>query len=149
MSCAPSSPGLDWDALCAGTGLSREDFDAAARIYAAAPSVIVAYGMGITQHLHGTGNVQQIANLLLLRGNMGRPGAGICPVRGHSNVQGDRTVGINERPPADFLDRLDAAFGIRSPRAHGVTVVECIEAIAPRRHPGPDIPRRQFRRGRA
>ena len=69
--------------------------------------------MGITQHRHGTGNVQQIANLLLLRGNMGRPGAGICPVRGHSNVQGDRTVGINERPPAEFLDRLDAAFGIR------------------------------------
>ncbi len=120
---------LDWEKLAAGTGLSREEFDTAAKIYASAPSVIVAYGMGITQHRHGTGNVQQIANLLLLRGNIGRPGAGICPVRGHSNVQGDRTVGINERPRADFLDRLDAAFGIRSPREHGVTVVECIGAM--------------------
>jgi molybdopterin-dependent oxidoreductase alpha subunit len=120
---------LDWDVLCAGTGLDRAEFDAAAGVYAAARSAIVAYGMGITQHRHGTGNVQQIANLLLLRGNIGRPGAGICPVRGHSNVQGDRTVGINERPPADFLDRLDAAFRIRSPREPGVTVVECIEGM--------------------
>jgi molybdopterin-dependent oxidoreductase alpha subunit len=120
---------LDWHDLCAQTGLRLEEFHVAARIYANARSAIVAYGMGITQHRHGTGSVQQIANLLLMRGNLGRPGAGICPVRGHSNVQGDRTVGINERPPPEFLDRLDAAFGIRSPRAHGVTVVECIEAI--------------------
>jgi molybdopterin-dependent oxidoreductase alpha subunit len=67
---------------------------------------------------------------LLLRGNIGKPGAGICPVRGHSNVQGDRTVGINERPPAALLDRLEQVFGFAQPRGPGVTVVECIEAIA-------------------
>ena len=120
---------IDWELLVAETGLSRADFATAGDLYAAAPSVILAYGMGVTQHRHGTGNVQQLANLLLLRGNLGRPGAGICPVRGHSNVQGDRTVGINERPPAELLDRLDTCFSIRAPRAHGVTVVECIEAM--------------------
>ena len=149
MSCARSSPRSTGRQLCAGTGLSREEFDTAAGIYAAARSVIVAYGMGITQHRHGTGNVQQIANLLLLRGNMGRPGAGICPVRGHSNVQGDRTVGINERPPADFLDRLDAAFGIRCAacaRRDGGRVHRGDRAG---RHPRADFPRRQLRRGGA
>jgi len=120
---------LDWAGLCADSGLSLEDFDRAAQVYAQAGSVIVAYGMGITQHQHGTGNVQQIANLLLLRGNIGRPGAGICPVRGHSNVQGDRTMGINERPPAEFLERMERATGVPMPRASGCTVVECIEAI--------------------
>lgn len=120
---------LDWDELCGATGLTREEFERAGALYAAAPSAIVAYGMGITQHAHGTQNVQQIANLLLLRGNVGRPGAGICPVRGHSNVQGDRTMGINERPPPAFLDRLRDACGFEPPRRHGVTVVECIEAI--------------------
>jgi molybdopterin-dependent oxidoreductase alpha subunit len=120
---------LSWDEIVATTGLTREEFDLAAGIYARAPTAIVAYGMGITQHAHGTQNVQQIANLLLLRGNVGKPGAGICPVRGHSNVQGDRTVGINERPPPALLDRLEAVFGFAQPRQHGVTVVECIEAI--------------------
>lgn len=120
---------LDWAVLCSGSGLSRQEFDMATGVYAAAPSAIVAYGMGITQHRHGTLTVQQIANLLLLRGNIGRPGAGICPVRGHSNVQGDRTMGINERPSPEFLDRLEAATGIRAPRRPGVTVVECLKAI--------------------
>ncbi|MDR8085802.1 molybdopterin-dependent oxidoreductase, partial [Acinetobacter baumannii] len=76
-------------------------------IYAKAERTIVCYGMGITQHRHGTGNVQQLANLLLLRGNIGREGAGICPLRGHSNVQGDRTVGITEIPSQGFLDALE------------------------------------------
>ncbi len=120
---------LDWADLIAATGLTREEFDTAASLYAAARAAIVAYGMGITQHAHGTQNVQQIANLLLLRGNIGRPGAGICPVRGHSNVQGDRTVGINERPPPAFLDRLESVFGFAPPREPGVSVVECIEQI--------------------
>lgn len=118
-----------WDALCADSGLTREEFDTAARVYAAAPTVIVAYGMGVTQHRHGTTAVHQLANLLLLRGQLGRPGAGICPVRGHSNVQGDRTVGINERPPAAFLDRLERVFGRPMPRAHGGTVTENIAAM--------------------
>src|SRR3546814_1269787 len=78
-----------------------------AEIYARSERVIICYGMGVTQHRHGTGAVQQIANLLLLRGNFGREGAGICPLRGHSNVQGDRTVGITELPGEAFLARLD------------------------------------------
>ncbi|MBB6093867.1 molybdopterin-dependent oxidoreductase alpha subunit [Povalibacter uvarum] len=120
---------LSWDEIVERTGVTRAELEAAARQYARAPSTIVAYGMGITQHAHGTENVQQIANLLLLRGNIGRPGAGICPVRGHSNVQGDRTMGINERPPADFLDRIEATFGFSPPRTEGYSVVECIEAM--------------------
>ncbi len=121
--------GRSWGELCDASGLSREEFDTAARVYAAAPAVIVAYGMGVTQHRHGTTAVHQLANLLLLRGQVGRPGAGICPVRGHSNVQGDRTVGINERPPAAFLDRLERVFGRPMPRAHGGTVTENIAAM--------------------
>jgi anaerobic selenocysteine-containing dehydrogenase len=72
--------------------------EAVARHYATSNATIVTYGMGLTQHINGTGNVQQIANLVLLGGNFGKPGAGICPLRGHSNVQGDRTVGITEKP---------------------------------------------------
>lgn len=72
--------------------------------------------MGITQHRHGTANVHMLANLLLARGQIGRPGAGLCPVRGHSNVQGDRTMGINELPSPKLLDNIDRVFGIKSPR---------------------------------
>ncbi|HEY0315349.1 MAG TPA: FdhF/YdeP family oxidoreductase, partial [Sphingomonas sp.] len=110
-------------------GLSRADLEGVARSYAAAKATIVCYGMGITQHRTGTSNVQQLANLLLLRGNLGRPGAGICPLRGHSNVQGDRTVGISERPSPQLLDRLGAVFGFEPPRAHGHSVVESIAAM--------------------
>ncbi|WP_407812539.1 molybdopterin-dependent oxidoreductase, partial [Staphylococcus aureus] len=85
-----------WDTICSVSGLTREALESAARVYVNASNVIICYGMGITQHAKGTSNVQQIANLLLLRGNMGRQGAGIAPIRGHSNVQGDRTVGITE-----------------------------------------------------
>ena len=91
--------------------------------------MILCYGMGVTQHRHGTENVQQIANLLLLRGNIGKPGAGICPLRGHSNVQGDRTVGITEIPTEAFLQRLDRAFGIAAPRKHGHDAVEAVAAM--------------------
>jgi molybdopterin-dependent oxidoreductase alpha subunit len=119
---------LDWATIHATTGLDAAAYDTVARLYADSPATIVAYGMGITQHAHGTKSVQQLANLLLLRGNVGRPGAGICPVRGHSNVQGDRTVGIDERPPAALLDRLERELGVTMPRRHGVTVVEAIEA---------------------
>jgi molybdopterin-dependent oxidoreductase alpha subunit len=85
--------------------------------------------MGITQHRHGTGNVQQIANLLMLRGNIGRKGAGISPLRGHSNVQGDRTVGITEIPSDALLDGLARVFGINPPRHKGHNAVEAVEAI--------------------
>ena len=85
--------------------------------------------MGLTQHKNAVANIQEVVNLLLLRGNLGKPGAGACPVRGHSNVQGDRTMGIYERPSADFLDRLGAAFGFDPPREHGHDVVAAIKAM--------------------
>jgi len=119
----------DWEEIVRRSGLSQADIESMAQVYAGAERVIICYGMGITQHRHGTQNVQQIANLLLLRGNFGRPGAGICPLRGHSNVQGDRTVGITELPTEAFLQRLDAAFGIAAPRAHGHNAVEAFKAM--------------------
>ena len=118
-----------WDDILATSGLPREQLERVARIYMQSKAVIACYGMGITQHRLGTDNVQQLANLLLLRGNIGRPGAGICPVRGHSNVQGDRTVGIDEKPKPEFLDRLGRAFGFDPPRADGHNVVHAVEAM--------------------
>ncbi|QDK35520.1 FdhF/YdeP family oxidoreductase [Sphingomonas sp. IC081] len=119
-----------WEWIEASSGLSRDAIEAMAEVYIKAERVIVCYGMGITQHRHGTQNVQAIANLLLLRGNFGKQGAGICPLRGHSNVQGDRTVGITEIPAEAMLQRLDAAFGIASPRKHGHNAVEALQAMA-------------------
>lgn len=119
----------DWTAICRVSGLPRGEIESIARVYWTAPRVIICYGMGITQHRHGTETVQQLANLLLLRGNFGREGAGIAPIRGHSNVQGDRTVGITEIPGEAFLARLDRAFGISSPRPHGHNAVEAIAAM--------------------
>jgi molybdopterin-dependent oxidoreductase alpha subunit len=118
-----------WEAITAMSGLSRADIEAAANVYAKAKNVIICYGMGITQHRHGTSNVQQIVNLLLLRGNIGRPGAGLAPIRGHSNVQGDRTVGITEVPTPAFLDRLQMVFGFEPPRTNGHDAIEAVEAI--------------------
>ncbi|MFT3966134.1 MAG: FdhF/YdeP family oxidoreductase [Sphingobium sp.] len=118
-----------WEWITAASGLEREAIESMARAYIAAERVIICYGMGITQHRHGTDNVQAIANLLLLRGQFGKPGAGVCPLRGHSNVQGDRTVGITELPAEAMLERLDAAFGIESPRKHGHNAVEALAAM--------------------
>ncbi|MGA7296981.1 MAG: FdhF/YdeP family oxidoreductase [Rhodanobacteraceae bacterium] len=118
-----------WDDIERVSGLSRGDIEAAAGVYAEAERVIVCYGMGITQQRHGTANVQQIANLLLLRGNIGKPGAGMSPLRGHSNVQGDRTMGINHAPPESFLQRLGAHFGFEPPRKPGHTVLDAIPAM--------------------
>jgi molybdopterin-dependent oxidoreductase alpha subunit len=111
------------------SGLSRADVEHAARAYMKAERAIVVYGMGITQHRRGALNVQQLANLVLLRGHIGREGAGLCPVRGHSNVQGDRTVGINEKPTKEFLDRIERRFGFKVPREHGHNVVTALEAM--------------------
>ena len=119
-----------WDEIEKRSGLSRQAIESMAEIYWSAERVIACYGMGITQHRHGTENVRQIANLLMLRGNIGKPGAGICPLRGHSNVQGDRTVGITEIPGEPFLARLDAAFGITAPRKHGHNAVAALAAMA-------------------
>jgi molybdopterin-dependent oxidoreductase alpha subunit len=118
-----------WDDILEASGLRFDQIQRLARIYIQARSTIICYGMGITQHRHGTENVQQIVNLLLLRGNFGRPGAGICPVRGHSNVQGDRTMGIDEKPKPEFLDQLQKVFHFDPPRTHGHTVVKAIKAM--------------------
>lgn len=121
---------LAWPALIEASGLTLAQLHEAAEVYARARSVIICWGMGITQHRHAVGNVEMIAALLLLRGNIGRPGAGACPIRGHSNVQGDRTMGIDERPPATFLDRLGEVFGFAPPRAPGLDTVGAIAAMA-------------------
>jgi len=118
-----------WEDLLRASGLSREQLQRVAAIYKQTRAVIVVYGMGVTQHRLGSANVQQIANLLLLRGNLGKPGAGICPVRGHSNVQGDRTVGIDEKPNPAFLDQLKHVFGFEPPRARGHHVVDALRAM--------------------
>jgi len=118
-----------WADIEAMSGLARGAIESIASAYVRSRATIVSYGMGVTQHLRGTANVQQIANLLLLRGNFGKPGAGICPLRGHSNVQGDRSVGITERPSAALLDRIEAAFGFEPPREHGHDAVRAMQAI--------------------
>ncbi|MEI7876155.1 MAG: FdhF/YdeP family oxidoreductase, partial [Alphaproteobacteria bacterium] len=120
----------DWASLERQSGLVRSEIEEAAQAYMKAGRAIVVYGMGITQHRHGAQAVQQLANLCLLRGNLGREGAGICPVRGHSNVQGDRTVGITEIPAADFLARLGNRFGFTPPSAPGHNVVTALQAMA-------------------
>jgi molybdopterin-dependent oxidoreductase alpha subunit len=118
-----------WAHIERSSGLSRQDIEHAAKVYMNAERAIIVYGMGITQHRRGAQNVQQLANLALLRGNIGREGAGLCPVRGHSNVQGDRTVGITEVPSEEFLDRLEHCFGFKAPRDHGHNVVTALEAM--------------------
>ena len=118
-----------WDDVLSTSGLPREQLERVAQVYIQSKAVIAVYGMGITQHRLGTDNVQQLTNLLFLRGNIGRLGAGICPVRGHSNVQGDRTVGIDEKPKPEFLDRLGRVFGFDPPRAHGHNVIQAIKAM--------------------
>jgi molybdopterin-dependent oxidoreductase alpha subunit len=119
-----------WDDILEQSGVSREHIQAAAEIIGGSKRIIACYAMGITQQKHGVEAIQEILNMLLLGGHLGRPGAGICPVRGHSNVQGDRTMGIYEKPSLSFLEALDKEFGIESPREHGLDTVESIEAMA-------------------
>jgi molybdopterin-dependent oxidoreductase alpha subunit len=119
----------NWDALVNDSGVGQADIDKLAHIYATGKAVIATWGMGLTQHKHAVATIQMLSNLMLLRGNIGRPGAGLCPVRGHSNVQGDRTVGIDEKPSAAFLDRLGKVFGFTPPRAHGYDVVGALQAM--------------------
>ena len=118
-----------WAAIEKQSGLVRAQLEEAAQVYLKAKNVMACFGMGITQHFRGTQNVQQIVNLLLLRGNIGRPGAGVVPVRGHSNVQGDRTVGITEKPGKEFLDQLQKVFGFNPPRERGHDVVHALNAM--------------------
>lgn len=126
---AEKARGLDWSDLERRSGLTRGALEAAATVYAHADRVIGIYGMGLTQHRKGVETVQLLVNLLLLRGNIGKPGAGICPVRGHSNVQGQRTVGITEKPELAPLDKLATQFGFEPPRDKGLNTVEACEKI--------------------
>ncbi|MBF6182009.1 FdhF/YdeP family oxidoreductase [Nocardia otitidiscaviarum] len=111
------------------TGLTREQLERTARLLAESKATIVCWAMGLTQQVHGVATIEEATNLLLLRGMIGKPGAGVCPVRGHSNVQGDRTMGIWEQMPETFLAALDAEFGITSPRRHGWDTVAAIRAM--------------------
>ena len=119
----------DWAKLEARAGLTRSEMRAAAETYMRANAVIANYGMGITQHEHGVECVKMIVNLLLLRGNIGKPGAGISPIRGHSNVQGQRTVGITEKTKLVPLDKLKELYGFEPPREDGLTTVDACQGI--------------------
>ncbi|MCF3641371.1 FdhF/YdeP family oxidoreductase [Rhizobium sp. TRM95111] len=118
-----------WAEIEDQSGLSRAQIEEAAAVYMAAERVICTWAMGVTQHRHSVATIREIANFMFLRGNVGKPGAGLCPVRGHSNVQGDRTVGINEKPPAAFLDALEREFGFEVPRRNGHNVLGAIGAM--------------------
>ncbi|HEU4594790.1 MAG TPA: FdhF/YdeP family oxidoreductase [Pyrinomonadaceae bacterium] len=123
----------DWEELIAQSGVAREELREAAKIFVESERTIVCWAMGLTQHKNAVANIQEIVNLLLLRGQIGKPGAGACPVRGHSNVQGDRTMGIWERPTEAFLDSLAREFDFEPPRRHGFDTVETIKAMHDRR----------------
>ena len=118
-----------WDAIVVESGVPKDEVLQLADIYARGRAVISTWGMGLTQHKNSVPTVQLLSNLMMMRGNIGRLGAGLCPVRGHSNVQGDRTVGIEERPSQEFLDQLGAAYNFEPPREHGYDVVRSIEAM--------------------
>jgi molybdopterin-dependent oxidoreductase alpha subunit len=120
---------LSWEEIESGSGLLRADLAAAAQVLARSKRVIAIYGMGLTQHRNGVLNVQMVANLLLLGGHMGVPGAGILPVRGHSNVQGQRTVGITEKPEKANVDRQAELYGFEPPRNKGLNAVETAQGM--------------------
>ncbi|MGA5005584.1 FdhF/YdeP family oxidoreductase [Streptomyces koyangensis] len=118
-----------WEETLTATGLQRAEVEEALRMVLASERTVVCWAMGLTQHKHSVPTIREVVNFLLLRGNIGRPGAGVCPVRGHSNVQGDRTMGIFERPAPAFLDALEREFGFTPPRHHGLDVVRAIRAL--------------------
>jgi molybdopterin-dependent oxidoreductase alpha subunit len=121
-----------WDNVLDQSGLTRAQIEMAADVYIRSKAVIACWAMGLTQTKHAVATIRQLVNLMLMRGNIGRSGAGLCPVRGHSNVQGDRTMGIYEKPAPAFLDGLDRVFGTAgfvAPRRNGYDVVEAIEAM--------------------
>lgn len=119
----------EWPNIIEQCGIPQAEIQAAARIFVESERTIFCWAMGLTQHKNAVANIQEIVNLMLLRGQVGKPGAGLCPVRGHSNVQGDRTMGISERPSAAFLDGLASEFGFEPPRQHGLDTVDAIQAM--------------------
>jgi molybdopterin-dependent oxidoreductase alpha subunit len=119
----------NWDDIITESGVARDGIEELTQVYVNGKNVIATWGMGLTQHKNSVASVQMLSNLMMMRGNIGRPGAGLCPVRGHSNVQGDRTVGIEEKPSKAFLDKLGKAFNFEPPRHHGLDTVETIKAM--------------------
>lgn len=111
------------------TGLELHEIKEAAELIAQKKKIIICWAMGLTQHKNAVDNIREVVNLLLLKGSIGKKGAGTCPVRGHSNVQGDRTMGIWEKPKDAFLDNLEKEFAFKAPRKHGYDVVEAIKAM--------------------
>ena len=126
---AAAARATTWSDIEAESGLRRDALETAAATYGAAERAIGIFGMGLTQHRNGVQNVQMVSNLLLLRGNMGKPGAGICPVRGHSNVQGQRTVGVTEKPQLAPLDKLKQQYGFEPPRNEGLNTVKTCSGV--------------------
>jgi molybdopterin-dependent oxidoreductase alpha subunit len=118
-----------WDLLIEESGVDKEQIEQLTQVYVNGKAVISTWGMGLTQHKNSVPAVQMLSNLMMMRGNIGRRGAGLCPVRGHSNVQGDRTMGIEEQPTEAFLDRIEQVFGFEPPRHHGYDAVATIEAM--------------------
>ncbi|MDH6575636.1 FdhF/YdeP family oxidoreductase [Kitasatospora sp. MAP5-34] len=126
---AAEAASTDTAEVLAATGLPYEQIEELARLVLTSEKIIVCWAMGLTQHKHAVPTIREVVNFLLLRGNVGRPGAGVCPVRGHSNVQGDRTMGIFERPSKAFLDALGKEFAFEPPREHGHDAVDTIRAM--------------------
>ncbi|WP_370639622.1 FdhF/YdeP family oxidoreductase [Allobranchiibius sp. GilTou73] len=126
---AASLATLDWDATARATGLQRSEIEALADEFARSRATTICWAMGLTQHRHAVATIQDVVDVLLLQGNIGKPGAGVCPVRGHSNVQGDRTMGVWEKPGEKFLQALDDEFAITAPREHGYDVVDAVRAF--------------------
>lgn len=120
---------VEWDTIEHDSGLRRELIEEAGELLAQSTATIACWAMGLTQHRNGVAVIQEVVNLLLLNGHVGRPGAGFCPVRGHSNVQGDRTVGIWEAPPKAFMERMEKGLGFPLPQDHGYDVVNAIQAM--------------------
>lgn len=126
---AAAARAVSLDTVVDATGIGLPQLRRVADLLAGSTRTIVCWAMGLTQHTHAVATIGEITNVLLMRGMIGKPGAGVCPVRGHSNVQGDRTMGIWEKPPAAFLDALDRRFAISTPRRHGYDTVEAIRAM--------------------
>jgi molybdopterin-dependent oxidoreductase alpha subunit len=120
---------VDWQVVAQTTGLSREQITEVAQLLRDSDATVFCWAMGLTQHRNAVATIKEVTNLALAQGNIGKPGAGLFPVRGHSNVQGDRTMGVWERPPGHFLDALQKEFGFDPPRENGLDTVDAVRAL--------------------
>ncbi|HUR55465.1 MAG TPA: FdhF/YdeP family oxidoreductase, partial [Gemmataceae bacterium] len=127
--CVASARAIQWNVIVEQTGLTRDQIRSVADLVVQSDRIIACWAMGLTQHKHAVATIQEVVNVLLMRGSIGKPGAGLCPVRGHSNVQGDRTMGIWEKAPDWFLDALGREFAFDPPREHGYDTVDAIKAM--------------------